>query len=68
MSLGTSVSRVNVKAAIEVLVQYGGIEGDHHKAWVINQALRHLLGSKEYRRLVAQTKREGYEWDEGIAP
>ena len=33
-----------IKKALDVLVEYGGIDGAHHKMWVIDQAIRHLLG------------------------
>lgn len=33
-----------IKGAIEVAVRYGGIDGEHHKAWVIDQMVRHLTG------------------------
>jgi hypothetical protein len=31
--------------AFEYLNEYGGIDGDHHKAWVIDQAMRILKGT-----------------------
>ena len=33
-----------IDAAIELAVRYGGIDGDHHKAWVIDQMVRVLAG------------------------
>ena len=33
-----------VHKAIELAVRYGGIDGDHHKAWVIDQMVRELTG------------------------
>ena len=33
-----------IKKALEVAVEYGGIDGDHHKAWVIDQMVRELTG------------------------
>lgn len=33
-----------IKDALDVLVRYGGTDGDHHKAWVIDQAVRCLTG------------------------
>jgi hypothetical protein len=60
------------EAAIDVAVRYGGIDGDHHKAWVIDQMVRILAGSA-YGEVVARAKAgedgpETYEWDMGIAP
>ena len=52
--------------------RYGGIEGSHHKQWVIDQMLRKMLGPEEYATFVAEYGDEpGYEgepWNKGIAP
>lgn len=32
----------DVDKAIDFAVRYGGIDGDHHKAWVIDQMVRAL--------------------------
>ena len=60
------------KAAIELAVRYGGIDGDHHKAWVIDQMVRILAGD-EYESVVrmACNGEDGpntYTWETGIAP
>lgn len=34
----------DVKAALEVCIRFGGIDGEHHKAWVIDQMVRALTG------------------------
>lgn len=34
-----------VQAALDVASSYGGIDGDHHKAWIIDQMVRVLTGS-----------------------
>ena len=33
-----------IQKAIDVAVRYGGIDGGHHKAWVIDQMIRELTG------------------------
>jgi hypothetical protein len=58
--------------ALDIAKSYGGIDGDHHKAWVIDQMCRALLG-EEYEKFVADARAgedgpETYEWDVGIAP
>lgn len=58
--------------AIEFAVKFGGIDGDHHKAWVIDQMVRTLAGS-QYSEIIAKAKagEDGpatYEWNTGIAP
>ncbi len=57
-----------VKDALEVIYLFGQIEGDHHRAWVIDQVTRHLLGS-QYDKWVEAMKADGeYSYDTGIAP
>jgi hypothetical protein len=67
----TSVSR-QARLAVEIIHQYGGIDGAHHKQWVLDQVMRALLGDG-YAAWVArwESGEDGprtYEWDEGIAP
>jgi hypothetical protein len=72
-----------VQAAIELAVRFGGIDGEHHKTWVIDQMVRALTGgrkrgdsfstSREYRKLIkeacaGEAGPDSYSWDEGIAP
>lgn len=61
-----------IDRAIELAIQYGGIDGDHHKAWVIDQMVRALAGDR-YGEIVREAKEgadgpDTYGWDEGIAP
>ncbi len=61
-----------MSTALNLIVRYGGIDGAHHKQWVLDQVLRVLSGEK-YDELVAYANdgEDGpatYEWDEGIAP
>ena len=62
----------NPEKALRILIRYGGIDGEHHKDWVIDQAVRALAGDY-YDELIAVAKcgedgPETYEWNEGIAP
>lgn len=34
-----------IKAALRLIERYGGIDGDHHKAWVLDQVARALHGA-----------------------
>ena len=61
-----------VKLALDIAYRSGGVDGDHHKAWVIDQMVRALTGcpfkdvgegymvaakeSAEYRRWVKERK------------
>lgn len=64
--------RQSVKEAIELAVCYGGIDGSHHKNWVIDQMVRKLAGN-QYEEIVKEAcnGEDGpntYTWDCGIAP
>ncbi len=59
-------------AAIEIAVKHGGHDGEHHKAWVIDQMVRALAGDR-YDELVraacsGEDGLETYRWDVGVAP
>lgn len=58
--------------ALEIALRYGGIDGDYHKAWVIDQMVRALCGDGYAAWVVdAKAGADGphtYAWDEGIAP
>jgi hypothetical protein len=61
-----------IELALMIASKYGGTDGAHHKAWVIDQMVRVLTGDR-YEAWVAQVRagKDGpntYGWDEGIAP
>lgn len=65
-------SIVGTIKALGIANQYGGIDGAHHKAWVIDQMVRAILG-EHYEAWVkvfcdGEDGPNTYEWDEGIAP
>lgn len=69
---GLDTVQKTVKEAIELIVQYGGIDGAHHKDWVLDQVVRKLAG-EQYDEIVAEAKKgedgdETYSWECGIAP
>ena len=58
--------------ALDIAIDYGQIEGDHHKAWVIDQMVRRLAGD-EYEQVIReaceyQSVPGTFEWNVGIAP
>ena len=63
-----------IAKALNVAGRFGGIDGDHHKAWVIDQMVRALLGSSAaYEAWVEDVQAgedgpETYGWYEGVAP
>jgi hypothetical protein len=65
---------VESKEALDVAISFGQYDGDHHKAWVIDEMVRALLGSKsdyEWFVDVYQMGEDGphtHDWKHGIAP
>jgi hypothetical protein len=63
---------IAISKALDVAYSHGQTDGDHHKAWVIDQMVRRLLGDN-YGEWIREYKHEdgddnAYTWDEGIAP
>ncbi len=64
-----------IEAAIAIAERYGGIDGEHHKQWVIDQMLRVLMTPERYEEFW-RTRTNGPDgepdyympWDTGIAP
>jgi hypothetical protein len=64
--------QTGAEKALDLIHSYGGIDGGHHKQWVLDQVVRALAGDA-YAQWVADYQAgedgpETYEWDEGIAP
>lgn len=61
-----------IDEVVTLAFRYGGIDGAHHKMWVIDQMLRILLGDSYEAEVVEANTKDGdpnaYEWDTGIAP
>jgi hypothetical protein len=60
-----------IEKALNLIMTYGGIDGAHHKQWVLDQVVRIL--APDYNEWVAKHNYgeegpETYSWDEGIAP
>ena len=54
--------------ALGLAWQYGQIDGNHHKMWVIDQIVRVLLGDGYEKWVEEYEGDDEYEWDVGIAP
>ncbi len=62
----------NPAAALAVALNWGQMDDVHHKAWVIDQMVRHLTGS-DYKRIIKDWCDDGdvllpRDWDIGVAP
>jgi hypothetical protein len=61
-----------IQQAVELALNYGQIDGAHHKTWVIDQIVRVLTGD-DYKQTITEYRAgdcgpETYSWDEGISP
>lgn len=61
-----------IKAALTLARRYGGIDGAHHKDWVIDQMVRALTGAG-YGAFVTAARAgddgpDTYAWNTGTAP
>lgn len=77
MTLYKNPDQIKIDEALDLITQYGGIDGSHHKQWVLDQVVRVLTGSDDaynawceaYRGEWNEVNEEyEYEWDVGIAP
>lgn len=61
-----------IKKVLELIFQYGQIDGEHHKMWVIDQTVR-ILAGKKYDKWINdyiydEETGDCYSWNKGIAP
>lgn len=61
-----------IRNALIIIAEYAGIDGDHHKAWVIDQVARILAGD-DYTQFVSDVRSGAdgpntYDWDVGVPP
>ena len=66
------MERVIIEKALDCAMEYGGIDGEHHKMWVIDQMVR-ILSGKNYDHLIkdhcdGEDGANTYDWDTAIAP
>jgi hypothetical protein len=65
-------TRARLERALSLINRFGGIDGAHHKTWVIDQVVRILAGDG-YDEWVRQhcagdEGQKTYSWDVGIPP
>lgn len=56
-----------IQLSIDMIIQHGGHDGEHHKTWCLDQVFKILVGN-DYEKIVSDIRKKGWEWDEGIAP
>lgn len=65
-------ARQRIMKAIEVCFAYSQVDGDHHKAWVLDEIMRALAG-EHYGRVVelhnvGEDGPDSYTWNCGFPP
>jgi hypothetical protein len=70
--LATAEAPERMQIALGLIIRFGGIDGGHHKQWVLDQVARVLTGDG-YEEMVkyANDGEDGpdtWDWDTGIAP
>lgn len=62
----------SIELALAVIGQYSSIDGNHHKAWVLDQAARYLTRDRYAAWVAEQCAGEDgpdtFTWDEGTEP
>jgi hypothetical protein len=63
--------RERIEDVLSLIDRYGGIDGAHHKQWVLDQVVRVL--ADDYDAWMARHNQGAdgpstYDWDVGIAP
>src|SRR3954469_12591 len=68
------IFKERIEAIKDLASRYAGIDGEHHKQWLIDQIIRVVLAGDyqdfiaEYNNFKDQDGKSYGEWDEGIAP
>jgi hypothetical protein len=60
-----------IHEALELIKNFGGTDGAHHKQWVLDQVVHILAPDYNEWLLEYQWGEDGpntYEWDDGVAP
>jgi hypothetical protein len=61
-----------IDRALAYIMEYGGVDGGHHKQWLLDQVVQ-MLADDKYDDWVkffenGEDGPQTYEWDRGIAP
>ena len=62
-----------IQAALALALEFGGIDGDHHQKWLVDQMVRALADNydewvRSYELPDSDDPEDYCEWDTGIAP
>ncbi len=68
VNIALRIKEASIKEASDLIIRYSQIDGSHHKAWVLDQALR-ILQLDNYEKMIKDSDpNDEYDWDTGIAP
>ncbi len=56
----TEELQAKIEKALELALEYGGIDGEHHKCWVIDQMVRVLTGCPTVQQKGKNTRGKKY--------
>ena len=56
-----------IDTAVDIMGEFGQVEGDQHKAWVIDQVMRALLGKHYEGWVCSYIEAFDTDWEIGIA-
>ena len=62
---------IKIVNCIDHIEQYGGIDGAHHKQWLLNELIKILVDDYDGWVVDYEDGEDGpntYQWDIGIAP
>ena len=60
-----------IDEALDLITRYGGIDGAHHKQWVLDQVVRVLApdyGDWLAEYAIGEDGPHTYQWDQGVPP
>jgi hypothetical protein len=55
--------RERIEQALSIAVRYGGFDGEHHKAWAIDQMVRALTGCPTVERSAVDARGKPYTFE-----
>ena len=55
--------RQRVHEALDIIMEYGSIDGAHHKAWVLDQVVRALTGCPTVTKRAISSMGKSYEYE-----
>lgn len=59
----TDSPQERIQTALDIAMNYGGTDGDHHKMWVIDQMVRCLTGCPTVKLTAFDVRGLRYEYD-----